>query len=119
MNTLLKALFLTGVVSCSTAHAQLVVAPAVPVAPPVVVAPPPPPVVVAGPPPAVVVPAGVAYVAPVDVAPAPGYLWRYNVGVGWGWWHPGVGWWHAGWGWHARWGWHAGWHGPVYRSRRW
>jgi hypothetical protein len=37
-------------------------------------------------------PAGVAYVAPVGVAPAPGYEWRWHRAHGWGWWHPHRGW---------------------------
>ena len=38
------------------------------------------------------VPPGVVYVAPTYPAPGPGYLWDFNVGVGWGWWHPTHGW---------------------------
>ncbi|HTH94163.1 MAG TPA: hypothetical protein VL550_02935 [Rhodocyclaceae bacterium] len=41
-------------------------------------------------------PYGVTYVAPVGVAPAPGYTWRYHARYGWGWWHPQYGW-HRGW----------------------
>jgi len=41
-------------------------------------------------------PRGVVYVAPVEVAPAPGYVWRYHYHYGWGWWHPRYGW-HGGW----------------------
>ncbi|MEQ5843928.1 hypothetical protein BWP39_29180 [Paraburkholderia acidicola] len=41
-------------------------------------------------------PAGVVYVAPVEVAPAPGYVWRYHARYGWGWWHPHHGW-YRGW----------------------
>jgi hypothetical protein len=41
-------------------------------------------------------PPGVAYVAPVGVAPAPGYVWRWHHVHGWGWWHPHRGW-YAGW----------------------
>ena len=41
-------------------------------------------------------PPGVVYVAPVGIAPAPGYLWRYHRVYGWGWWHPHYGW-RAGW----------------------
>lgn len=46
--------------------------------------------------PATVAPSGVVYVAPVGVAPAPGYSWRYHLHHGWGWWHPRYGW-HRGW----------------------
>jgi len=46
--------------------------------------------------PPAVAPAGVVYVAPVGVAPAPGYSWRYHAEFGWGWWHPEHGW-HRGW----------------------
>lgn len=42
-------------------------------------------------------PYGVAYVAPIRVAPAPGYVWHYHPRYGWGWWHPRYGW-HNGWG---------------------
>jgi hypothetical protein len=91
MKATLQLLALAGAVYLSNAHAQVILAPAVAVAPP------PPPVIVAPPravvvaPPAVA-PVGVAYVAPVGIAPAAGYLWRYHVGVGWGWWHPRLGW---------------------------
>ncbi|HEY6982145.1 hypothetical protein [Reyranella sp.] len=37
-------------------------------------------------------PVGVAYVAPVGVAPGPGYEWRWHHAHGWGWWHPHRGW---------------------------
>lgn len=96
MKATVTLLALAGAFYLSNAQAQVIVAP-----PPAVVVAPPPPVVVAPPP--VVAPAGVAYIAPVGVAPAPGYLWRYHVGAGWGWWHPHYGW-HAG---------YYGWHGAV------
>ncbi len=47
---------------------------------------------VAEPRPGVYVPAGVVYVAPDYDVPGPGYYWDYNVGIGWGWWHPRHGW---------------------------
>lgn len=46
--------------------------------------------------PVAVAPPGVVYVAPVGVAPAPGYAWRYYPHRGWGWWHPRRGW-HGEW----------------------
>lgn len=46
--------------------------------------------------PVAVAPPGVVYVAPVGVAPAVGYSWRYYPDHGWGWWHPHEGW-HGGW----------------------
>jgi hypothetical protein len=112
MNTALKILGLTGMLYLSNAHSEVVVAPDV-VAPGIVAAPPPPPVVIdpppavviaPPPPPAVLVPPSVAYVAPLGVAPGPGYAWRYQARVGWGWWHP-------------RWGWHRT--VVVHHWRRW
>lgn len=41
-------------------------------------------------------PAGVAYVAPTDAIPGPGYVWAYHPQYGWGWRHPRRGW-HRGW----------------------
>lgn len=46
--------------------------------------------------PAYVAPPGVVYVAPVEVAPGPGYAWEYHSHYGWGWHHPQYGW-HRGW----------------------
>jgi hypothetical protein len=66
----------------------------------VVISNPPPPAVVAVPQPAVVAPpppATVVYVAPTGVMPGPGYVWRYNAGYGWGWWHPRWGYWQRSW----------------------
>ncbi|MDR5759237.1 hypothetical protein [Caballeronia sp. LZ035] len=105
MKATLTLLALAGALYLSNAQAQVIVAPAVAVAPPPAVVVAPPPAVLVAPPP-VVAPPGVAYVAPVGLAPAPGYLWRYRVGGGWGWWHPHYGW-HARvvyhhWG-HRRW----------------
>jgi hypothetical protein len=57
-----------------------------------IIAPAPPP----GPPPGVVVPPGVVYVEPAYPMPAPGYVWAYHPGFGWGWRHPNYGW-HRGW----------------------
>ncbi|GLQ93091.1 hypothetical protein GCM10007901_20420 [Dyella acidisoli] len=45
----------------------------------------------------VAAPPSLVYVAPVGIAPAPAYVWRYNAGYGWGWWHPRWGWYHAAW----------------------
>ncbi|WP_324658435.1 hypothetical protein [Burkholderia thailandensis] len=59
----------------------------------VMVAPPAPAAVVIEPP---ANPPAIEYVAPVGIAPAPGYLWRYHAGAGWGWWYPHRGW-HGGW----------------------
>ena len=42
-------------------------------------------------------PPGIAYVAPVGIAPASGYVWHYHARYGWGWWHPRYGW-YRGWG---------------------
>lgn len=50
---------------------------------------------VVAPVPAVYVPPGVRYVGPVYAAPGPGYVWKYDMGIGWGWWHPEYGW-HRG-----------------------
>ena len=41
-------------------------------------------------------PAGVVYVAPSYAIPAPGYIWMFHPGYGWGWHHPQYGW-HRGW----------------------
>lgn len=46
--------------------------------------------------PAYTAPPGVVYVAPTEVAPAPGYVWAYHQRYGWGWHHPQYGW-HRGW----------------------
>lgn len=46
--------------------------------------------------PVYVVPAGVVYVEPTYVVPAPGYVWAYHPRYGWGYRHPQYGW-HRGW----------------------
>lgn len=55
-------------------------------------------------------PVGLAYVAPIGVAPGLGFTWSFNpVLRTWAWWHPGVGWYHPSYGWwhHANgWGYH-------------
>ena len=46
--------------------------------------------------PAYAAPAGVVYVAPTYAIPAPGFVWAYHAGFGWGWHHRRHGW-HRGW----------------------
>ena len=46
--------------------------------------------------PVYVAPAGVVYVEPTYVVPAPGYVWAYHPRYGWGYRHPQYGW-HRGW----------------------
>lgn len=39
-------------------------------------------------------PVGVRIVAPIGVAPGPGWAWAYHPNLGWGWHHPEHGWRH-------------------------